>query len=465
MTEGKNIKRKKHTGWWLLLAAALVVGGFIGWRVLTNRRAARETLANIETEPYQRMSLDANIFGTGTVEPAQTVVLSWSASGKVGEVLVKIGQEVEEGQHLMSLDPESVSMDIKQAEIDLINAQNNLDALYDNWESQLTQTKLDLLKAEENLEDLETKRERMNYQRCSDERIEELEDALENAEKLYGLRQTAQNLIAVNTAQANLDFCRSEYSDREISEADLEIQLAETRVSDLHAEIDLLADGPDPDQVVIFETQLAIAQSRLDSPLIEAPFKGVVTVLSSQEGDLVQPGMQALQIDDLSELHLDVQISEIDIPFVQAGQPAQLVFDAFFETTFTGEVIQIAPVGQNIQGVVEYAVRINLLDGDERIKPGMTAAVNIIVDRKEDVFVVPNDAIVSIDGQEKVFVRRGGNYEAVEVELGSYSDFYSEVIEADIKLGEPIVLNPPEEITGEMPFSGPPRGGFGNFGD
>jgi HlyD family secretion protein len=217
--------------------------------------------------------------------------------------------------------------------------------------------------------------------------------------------------------------------------------------------------------VVIFETQLAMAQSRLDSLMIEAPFAGIVTVLSALPGDIVNPGAQALQMDDLSEMHLDVQISEIDIPMVQEGQESELVFDAFFEDTFNGEVSQIAPVGENVQGVVEYTVRISLLDTDQRIKPGMTAAVNIVVDRKEDVFVVPNDAIVNIDGQDHVFVRRNGNYESVPVTLGSYSDFYSEVLEADIEPGESIVLNPPSGITGETTFNGPPQGGFGGFGN
>jgi len=98
-------------------------------------------------------------------------------------------------------------------------------------------------------------------------------------------------------------------------------------------------------------------------------------------------------------------------------------------------------------------------DADDRIKPGMTAAVNIIVDEKADILVVPNDAIVSIDGQEQVFVSRNGAYVAVPVTLGSYSDYYSEVINADIEEGELIILNPPEEITGEMPFGGGSFGG------
>jgi HlyD family secretion protein len=203
----------------------------------------------------------------------------------------------------------------------------------------------------------------------------------------------------------------------------------------------------------------------MDSLMVEAPFSGVVTVLNAKLGDVVKAGTQAIQIDDLSKLYLDVQISEVDIPFVAVGQVAQLVFDAYYESTFEGEVAEIAPVGNAIQGVVEYNVRIEMLNADERIKPGMTAAVNIVIDEKDDVFVVPNDAIVSIDGQETVFVRRNGSYLPVEVSLGSYSDYYSEVLEADIEEGEMIVLNPPEEITGQMPFGASPQDRFGTFND
>ncbi len=459
MVDNSRKKKKSRLGWWIFLAVVLVAGAFYGWRVLKTQREMNQVMANLETEPYLRSNLSANIYGTGSVQPVQTAVLTWSASGIVGEVSVEVGQLVEEDILLMSLDPDSLSVDILQAEIDVINAQNNLDNLNDSWGSDLAQAKLDLINAEENLDDLESEREIMNYQRCTDDRIVELEDALELAERFYNASQSSDNLLAVNVAQANVDYCRAGYSERDVAEAELQVTLAETRVSDFQEKVDLLTAGPDPDQVTILETQLAIAQSRVDIPIIEAPFDGVVTVLHAQEGDVVQAGTQAIQLDDLSELYLDVQISEIDIPFVEVGQPAELIFDAYFEDTFNGEVVELAPVGQNNQGVVEYTVRINMQDADDRIKPGMTAAVNIVVDEKIDIFVVPNDAIVSIDGQEQVFVSREGGYEGVTVTLGSYSDFYSEVIEADIEEGELIVLNPPPEITGELPFGSMPFGG------
>lgn len=464
MKETNNKNKKRRWGWWIIGAVVIIVVVLVGLRIVRNRQAAAEELANLATEPYQRQTLNANIYGTGTVQPFQSALLIWSTGGTVGEVNVTLGQSVKKDDVLMSLDPESVSVDILQAQIDVINAQNALDDLQNNWQADLAQAKLDLLNAETELDDLQTERKIMNYQRCTDERIQDLEDQLDQAETIYKYRQTAETLQAVNTAQANLDYCRADFTEQEIAEAQLKIELAEAKVAELQTQVETLTNGPDPDRVTILETQLAIAQSRADSPLVKAPFDGIVTVLPSQLGDVVQAGSQAVQIDNFSSLYLDVQISEVDIPTVSVGQPAELVFDAYFQDTFNGKVSQIAPVGTTVQGVVEYNVRIQMdEDADGLIKPGMTAAVNIIVDELDDVFVVPNDAIAMVDGQESVFVKRNGAYVPVPVTLGGYSDMYSEVLSADIQEGEPIVINPPASLTGETPF-GQPRG-FSSFGN
>ncbi len=464
MAKEKDKKRRKWL--WIVLGVVVVIGAIVVWQVISARQNAAQVYENLETEPYQRSDLSASIYGTGSVEPDQTAVLTWSASGIVGDVNVKLGQSVQKDDILMTLAPESVSVDIMQAQIDVINAQNALDDLYDNWESDLSQAKLDLINAQDELDDLEHERLIREFNRCSDDRIEELEDQLDKAERMYKYVQNEDTLEAVNDAQAAVDYCRSNYTEREKAEASLQVELGEAKVAEMQERVDLLSEGPDPDQVTILETQLDIAQSRMDSVLIDAPFDGIVTNLFVKPGDVIQAGGQALRIDDLSELYLDVQISEVDIPEVEVGQTAGLVFDAYFEKTFTGEVIEISPVGSSTQGVVEYTVRIKMLDADENIKTGMTAAVNIVIEEKKDVFVVPNAAIYSINGQEHVFVKRNGSYEAVPVTLGSYSDYYSEVVEADIDEGELIIINPPAEMTGETFFgntNGPPSG-FG-FGD
>ena len=465
MSDAIKKQKKRRWGWWVALAVVVIIAAVIVIRNRNNQRYLNETLSNLETEPYQRLNLNASIYGTGTVESAQTAILTWSASGIVGDINVKLGQTIQKDDVLMTLDPASVTSDILQAQIDVINAQNNLDDLNTNWEADLAQAKLDLLNAQEDLDDLSTERKIMNYQRCSDERIEELEDDLDQAQKTYDFFQNANTLKAVNTAQANLDYCMADFSESEVAEAELKVELAEAKVASLQEQVDLLSDGPDPEKITILETQLAMAQSRLDSMRIEAPFDGVVTVLSVQPGDVVKAGAQAAQLDDLSSLFLDVQISEVDIPLVEVGQPAELVFDAYYEDTFAGEVVEISPVGSSVQGVVEYSVRIELEDGDGQIKPGMTASVNIVVEEKDNILVIPNNAIVTIDGQEQVFVKRGGSFVPVPVTLGSYSDYYSEVLEADLEEGELIVLNPPDELTGEFPFMNRPGGGLPGFGN
>ena len=467
MAERKNKKKKNRKALWVLLVILALAGMLAGWRILTARADASRVLANLETEPYQRADLSAFIFGTGTVQPSQSAILTFSATGTVGEINVSLGETVEKDTVLMSLDPDSLPMDIMQAEIDLINAQRSLDQLFENWDADLANTRLELLDAEEILENRENRRWVVNYRRCTDGRIEELERELEVAQKLLDLIETSETRRMVRTAEANINYCRADFSEREIAEAQLQLELAQAQVDLLQNQVDLLANGPDPDEVTILETRIAIAQSRLDSPMIKAPFTGVVTSLPSQVGDIVQVGTKAVQLDNLADLRLAVQISEIDIPEVMVGQPVQLVFDAYFESTFNGEVMEISLVGTTTQGVVEYTVTVRMLDADSRIRPGMTAAVTIVVDEKQDVFVIPNDAIVSMNGQETVFVRRNGDYVSVPVVLGSYSDFYSEVIEADIMEGELIVLNPPAEITGVMPFGGPPGGGGfgGGFGN
>jgi HlyD family secretion protein len=467
VTKEENSKKKRNLGWWIAaLAVVIVLGIIFGPQIFGNGQNADVVFANIETESYQRQTIHTNIYGTGSAEPVQSATLTWETGGIVGEVNVSLGQEVAEGALMTALTPASVSADILQAQVDVVNAQNSLDALYENWEADLAQAKLDLLNAQEDLDDLATDRKIMNYQRCTDERLQDLEDELDQAELIYKYRQNADTLRAVNTAQANLDYCNAGYTAQEIAEAELKVELAEAKVADLQKQVDILINGPDPDQVTILEIQLAIAHSRAESPTIKAPFDGVVTDLSVQTGDVVQTGSPAVRLDDLSELFLDVQISEIDIPYIEVGQPVELVFDAYYEDTFQGEVIEISPVGSTVQGVVEYAVRIKLLDADDRIKSGMTAAVSIVVERKEDVFVVPNNAIVSQDGHEVVYVKRNGSFEAVQVTLGSYSDYYSEVLEADIDEGELIAISPPAELTGEaMVIDRSSAGGFGMFGN
>jgi HlyD family secretion protein len=182
----------------------------------------------------------------------------------------------------------------------------------------------------------------------------------------------------------------------------------------------------------------------------------VITDVSIKPGDQVSPGTVAFRLDDLSRLLLDVQVSEVDINRIQVGQDVLLSFDAILGKEYHGRVSQVALVGSSTEGIVDFKVTVELTDPDTHVRPGMTAAVNIVVDQLEDVLLVPNRAVRVVEGKRVVYVLRSNLPEPVDITLGSSSDTVSEVVQGELKVGDPIVLNPPTvfEQNGPPPFVG-----------
>jgi HlyD family secretion protein len=181
------------------------------------------------------------------------------------------------------------------------------------------------------------------------------------------------------------------------------------------------------------------------------------------EGDLVLPNTVAFRIDDLENLRVDVAVSEVDINQIQVGQMVILDFDAIQGKEYQGEVIEVSPVGIQQQGLVSFQVSIRVTNADEEVKPGLTAAVQIVVRQVEDVLIVPNRAVRWVNGEQVIYISPDGENAVMEnlvrtpIVLGSSSDEYTEILEGEIQEDDFIVLNPPSvSIFEEMERRGPP---------
>jgi HlyD family secretion protein len=450
-SSGKAKNRKK--GWvTALIFLVIIILAIVAYLLIraNNNRLALQNLASLDTVAYTKGSLTASISGTGTVRANQTAILTWSTSGTVGEIKVALGDQINANDVMMALDENSIPIDILQAQVDVINVQQALTNLYANAPLELAQAKLDLINAEKNLEDLASDREILNYQRCTDTRREDLQNKYDDAKTLYDRFPSAQTKLSMETALANLNYCQKDYTEQEKAQAEARILVAEEKVSSLKRKIETLMDGPDPDEVTKLETQLQIAQARLDKKVVKASFKSTVTAIYNKPGDLVVAGAKAIQLADLSALYVEVQISEVDISLIKEDQSATLVFDAFYTETFQGRVTEISPIGTESQGVVSYAVTLKVLNGMDTIKPGMTAAVSIITEEKNDVFIIPIDALTTLEGVDTVYVMRNNTPVAVEVTVGAFSNDEIEILSADIAEGELIVINPPSSVLSRL---------------
>jgi HlyD family secretion protein len=105
-----------------------------------------------------------------------------------------------------------------------------------------------------------------------------------------------------------------------------------------------------------------------------------------------------------------------------------------------------------VQGVVNFVVTVELTDADKFIKPGMTAAVNIVINEQKDVVLIPNRAVRLVNTEQSIYLLVNNQPKLVKIQLGSTDGINSVLISGDIKEGDPIILNPPSMMGG--PFGG-----------
>jgi RND family efflux transporter MFP subunit len=444
-TDRPQLKKKKKTGRGLLvflLILALIAGAyFVNQERL--RRANEEALAQLETVPYTRETLTSTISGAGTIRPRQSATLYWQTSGFIGEVNFEVGEEVAANTVLYRLDDSRLPAEMLQAQLNLLNAQTGLQNLDSDTDLQRVTLQNNLTNAENTLTTLEQNLLALTDRECTDWRLTNLQTAYDDALENYRTWSTQARWLEVQAARADLDYCDPEVIASETDSLNNQINLQKQNIATWQAELEKIADGPDPDTKEKLELQLKLAEKQLESLAIKAPFDGTITSLTNRPGDMVSAGSPAAQIADLSFLFVDVPISEVDIPQIKVGQEAELVFDAYFDQTFYGTVTEVAIIGMNTAGIVNYNVTIQLDSDHQGIRPGMTVGVNILIEEKPNTYTVPAESIVSRNGNYFVYVLRDGKPVEVEVKIGAYSSHKIEVLQADIQDGEAILLSPP----------------------
>jgi HlyD family secretion protein len=425
----KFIKKRKK----IVIPVAILLVAVVLFLVF--RPGGGEQPGIFQTATIERGNLTATVGATGTVRAQQTATVAWQTTGTIDDVNVKIGDEVEAGEVLASLSKSSLPQNVILAQAELVSAQQAMEELLDS-DTARAQAWIALRAAEDAYEKAYDYREYLNYP----------------------IRKTRVDLVKQVTPYGVVDVPKTKTykvagTDEEKAKADADLDLKEAQYEDAKRTYERLADGPNKNDLVAAQARVDAAQATLDMARLTAPFAGTVTEAFPLPGDQVSVGTMAFRLDNLSSLLVDVELSEVDINRVAIGQPVTLTFDAILGKEYEGQVTKVAQAGTIVGGVVNFTVTVELIDADEFVKPGMTAAVNIIVREINDAVLVPNRAVRLVDGERVVFVSgENGMPEKTEISLGASSDTMSEVIGGDLQEGDEIILNPTADLTG----SGPP---------
>ncbi len=473
--------KKKKTVLFLMAAAILIAGSVAGYIYYKNQTAAQDTPTDtVNTTRVRTGSIILSATGAGTVISQSDIQVGFSTSGTLEEIYVAVGDTVTAGQSLAKLasDPQ-LELDLASDKISVINAQQALDDLNTNWQSDLANATIQYLTSKSGLQELVDARAALNYKRCVDTTIENLEADYYVAKDSYDRKvdqynthfitldpedlrkqemeaSIANDQVKLDTALANWQYCLQLPSQDEKDLADANILVKNAEIDSWQTTKDKLMNGPDPDEMALLQAQLdqaqaklVISQNNIDGLILEAPVAGTVMSIDGIIGQSIGTA-SFIRLADLTKPIVEVYLDETDLENVAVGYEADVVFDALDDQTFIGKVITVSPE-LVANGNVRYVYSLVELDPSSFSKPfnlpiGLNATVDVIGGKAENVLIVPVEALKSMgDGSYAVFVMENGVPKLKVVDVG-LMDFTFAEIKSGLNLGDEVTTGIVETV-------------------
>jgi HlyD family secretion protein len=359
----------------------------------------KEKMIEVQTEKISKRDITQIVTATGKVQSETKVNISAEVSGEIVSLPFKEGDEVKKGDLLVKIKPDAYFPQLKQ-QYAAIKVQ----------ESNIKTQEVNLKKFELELN-----------------RIKELNSK--------GLASSSD----LDNAQANVD---ATYAQMNTIRAQINQQKA----------------------------SLSSVQYDLSKTTINSPMSGTVTQLNNELGEKVlgtsfNIGSQIMTISDLSLMECQVEVGETDVTFIKLGDTSRIQIDAFPNKEFTGYVYEIANTAKakglgTQEEVVNFIVKIRIINEGYDLRPGMSCTVDIEVNKKNNVICVPiqsvttredeammnmqqddkekpenltnakeNKSVKKMKPKEVVFIVENGAVKKKEVKTGISNDTYIEILE------------------------------------
>jgi multidrug efflux pump subunit AcrA (membrane-fusion protein) len=406
--------KNKKLLWIIIILVVLALSGSAVY-LLWSKPKKSET--SLQTALVSRRDIGSSVQATGTVKAmvGAEVKVGSRITGKVERLYASIGDRVKKGEVIVQLEQEDLKARVAKAKADLDLAEANLA----------------LIRSGSRKEEI----------REAEEKIEQARSTLDLSKKIL---DREKGLLAKGyTTQETVDKAEKEYlvalsQYRAVQET---IQIVKEKYT--REEIDAAVARVDQAKASLNEAQVLLSYAT-----IRAPVSGTIGSVSTQQGETVTASLNAptfITIIDLNRLEVDTYVDETDIGKVKVGQETTFTVASFPDKDFKGKVMAIYPKAIIQDNVVYYITIISTENPEGLLRPEMTATVNILLQKRENVLTVPNGAIRREGGKKVVFVFQNNQPIKREVKTGWKDSSYTEIL-SGLQEGERVIIG---EIPGE----------------
>jgi HlyD family secretion protein len=206
---------------------------------------------------------------------------------------------------------------------------------------------------------------------------------------------------------------------------------------------------------------LELANKRLEKTTICAPSSGIVILYEAfregsrrkpRIGDVILQNQPILYLPDVSSMIVKTKVREVDLHKVDIDQACDVFVDAYPEEVYSGTIAFIGSLAtedyQSGYGAKYFQVTVNLADSDSRLRPGMTARINILTEQAENILSLPVHAVFGSDKNRYCYRFTGKTFERAEVETGRQNLHFLEIT-AGLNSGDRVSMVAPSGFLNE----------------
>jgi HlyD family secretion protein len=398
-----------------------------GWWWWNSRASAQPVDGGPQLVPVAvvRGDLVQSVAATGRVVSNLDVEIKCKASGEIIKLPFDVSDVVRRGDLLVELDP-----------VDEVRAVRLAEVAVSQSGAKLEQSKHNVLIAETNLAAARSRADasiRAAAARARDQRM--------RADRRQDL--LAQNLASQEDHDAALTQAVQAEVELRLAEIVREELVAQEKSLEVRRQDVRLAEGA----LAADQIALSNASQRLADTKVVAPMDGIVSERTVQQGQIISSGITnvgggttILTLSDLSQMFILAAVDESDIGQVALGQHVNITVDSYPGARFQGKVVRIATRGVNISNVVTFEVKIEVVSENKTLlKPEMTANVELVAAQKQDVLIIPAQAVSLKDNRLVATVMAGSGQELRPVRIGMSDGMRYEVSEG-LREGEMVLV-------------------------